>query len=255
MQRCATILLILLLLLPGRGLSGDIRFLTHSTRGKVRIDASGTMRGIPHSGRRAFHVELVREVMGLTGHSPATLSEVPLPRGLRMVRTEPLTAFFNIARTADRESVVKWVGPLQRTAISFYEATAFPTGIRSLGDAGRVEAVCVLNGGNHEAWLQRRGFTNLTSNTSYENCLRMLSKGRVSLVFMPEESFPEALACAKLPPGAVRKTPVSPYAVEGYLAMSRDIPDAVVRRWQEALDHLKASGRYEELARRYLRRR
>jgi polar amino acid transport system substrate-binding protein len=47
----------------------SIKFLTHSAEGSIFTDTNYHTRGIKHAGRRAFYVELVHNMMKITGHS------------------------------------------------------------------------------------------------------------------------------------------------------------------------------------------
>ena len=50
----------------------------------------------------------------------------------------------------------------------------------------------------------------------------------------------------------IRKTPVVVQKNAGYIAFSKDHTDDEINAWQQALDELKRSGKYDELVRIYL---
>ena len=127
-----------------------------------------------------------------------------------------------------------------------------PTGVQTLEDARKVKSICVLNGGVHDTFLQKRGFDNLYRNVSYVGCFKMLAKKRVSLTpsgFLP---LAERLRYSGISLQDVKRTPVFLFASEGYLAFSKSISDNVIQQWQNALDQLKRSGRYDQLEQEYL---
>lgn len=226
-----------------------IKFLTHSLGEQVYMDDSGKLRGRPQGGRRAFYIELVREMMRIMAH-PEEIEEVPLKRGLLLVQSGPGYALFNLNRTAERETTVKWVGPLQSSVTHFYENANAPTGIASLEDAKGVESVCVLRGNTHHRFLESQGFKNIFPANSYVSCIDMLVMGRVSVTPLSNLS---TLARQQDPADrTLRKTPVKVMESEGYLVFSAETPDAVVKEWQAALDKVKGSGRYDELVELYL---
>ena len=107
--------------------AAEIKFLTHSVGAQTFVDTEGELRGKEHGGRRAFNVELVREMMQVVGH-PKNIEVIPFNRGFSIVQTDPGYAIFNVNRTSDRENTVKWVGPLQSTVTYFYENRNFPVG-------------------------------------------------------------------------------------------------------------------------------
>ena len=230
--------------------AAEIQFMTHNLSGETYTDEKDDIRGKRHGGRRAFHVELVREIMQLAERR-LHLIEVPFARGMRLVQTRDDLALFNVTRTREREPAVKWVGPIQSTTNYFFEATEHPTGIQTLEDAKNVAQIVVLNENIHHRFLLRQGFDNLHTVNSYVACLKMLAHGRAQLTPLSNVSLTHRLAEAGLTSGAVRQTPVVLFKKDGYIALSKNIPDNVVARLQDSLDELKRSGRYDVLYRNY----
>lgn len=244
--------LLILLILTKVANSTEIQFITHNVFGKVFKDNQGKLRGVSHGGQRALQVELILEMMKLVDYESKEIQIMPFIRGLRTVQSEPNVAFFNVSRRPDREGTVKWIGPIQSGIVSFYEATNSPTHITSLADAKRVRAICVVNGNNHDTYLTNLGFTNLSRNNNYENCMKMLTLGRVDLVTLSNFSLQGSLKATNIKNEQVRKTGVPLYETQGYIAMSNNIPDHTILKWQRALDRIKITGKYEELVKEYL---
>ena len=230
--------------------AGEIQFLTHSIKGYTHIDSSGELRGNKKGGKRAFNVELVRAMMLLVG-APAKFIEIPFKMGFRQVRVEPDLAFFNVSKTPEREHFVKWVGPLQLDISYLYEMKEYPTHVRTMEDAKKVDSICVLRGGIHYNLLLDMGFTNLVENDSYVQCFQMLAQNRVNLTPSAQESLPGKLQQARIQQERIRQTPVLVSKVEGYIAFSNNISDSVVEKWQNALNQLKQSGKYQQLYNEY----
>lgn len=245
--------LLCLLLLPTEQSSAQalsIHFMTHSVGEQVFTDEAGGLRGKPHGGRRAFNVELVREMMQQLGQ-PSAIEIVPFKRGLELVQAEPGYALFNVNRTEAREQTLQWVGPLQRSTTHFYENKAAPTGIKDLDDAKTVGEICVLRGNVHHRFLENQGFENLYPANSYANCIDMLGLQRVSLT--PLSNLSSLVRNTQSPAAQfLQKTPVKVMDAEGYLAFSLQTPAEVVQAWQAAFDRLVASGRYDQLVEQYL---
>lgn len=232
----------------GAAQASRITFLTHSLGEQSYLEGAKILRGKEHGGRRAFDIELVREMMLLVGER-AEIEEIPFKRGLMLVQSSPDYALFNVNRTEEREHTVKWVGPLQSSITHFYENAKAPTGIKSMEDAKRVGSICVMRGNVHHRYLERQGFTNIYPVNSYASCIDMLILGRVSITPLSNLS---ALAESKNPEATlVKKTPVKVMESEGYLAFSKNTSDALIEEWQAALDEIKASGRYDELLNLY----
>ena len=243
--------ILILLVLWGPVFASEIQFMTHNIEGKTYISENGELRGKKHAGRRAFNIELVREMMILMNHS-TRFQEIPFVRGLKTVQFDPDFALFNVTRTPERENTVKWVGPIQSSVAHFYELKEAPTGIQTLEDAKKVAGISVLNGNVHHKFLIKHGFTNLQPATSYVSCFKMLAFKRVKLTPSSNLALMERLKAADISPNDIQRTPVTLFETSGYIAFSKNISDRITEKWQQALDQLRRSGRYEQLYQQYL---
>lgn len=234
----------------GQASAVELSVMTHSAGDQGYIDNKGFLRGKQHAGRRAFYIELVREMMQeLDVVSP--IEEVPLKRALFLLSSEPGYALFNLNRTAGREAKMKWVGPLHSSVTHFYENKNAPTGIQSFDDAQKVESICVLRENVHHRLLRKKGFTNIFPANSYVSCIHMLSMQRVKLTPLSNLSS-IVLNKERLLSSGLQKTAVKLSESQGYIAFSKSTPGEVIDRWQAALDKLKESGRYQQLIELYL---
>ncbi|MDF1552630.1 MAG: transporter substrate-binding domain-containing protein [Deferrisomatales bacterium] len=220
--------------------------MTHSIGDKVFVDPSGELRGVEQGGRRAMYVELVREILELLGY-PKNIEEFPLKRALFLAQNQPRHVLFNLNRTPEREDLFKWVGPIHATASYFFENDTRRTGIKGIEDAKGVGKICVLRSNAHNRFLAERGFENLVMADSYDGCIKMLLLGRVDLA--PLSTLSSANADEQR---TLRNTGVLMMESQGYIALSKDIPDAEVQRWQAAFDRIVASGRYAAISAKYL---
>ena len=66
-----------------------------------------------------YTVELVREIQKRVGNQDE-IKMVPWARGYQAAQLEPNTALFVTMRTAERERLFKWVGPVVVAVTSFY---------------------------------------------------------------------------------------------------------------------------------------
>ncbi|WP_421870124.1 substrate-binding periplasmic protein [Motiliproteus sp.] len=223
---------------------------THSAEQATEIDSDGEMRGLPHAGRRAFLVELVRQLMLGIGQAPK-IQPIPLERGIRTLRNQQRSALFNLSRTPQREPHFKWVGPLLSNTVAFYQNVTSPTGIRRLEDARHVDAICIYRGNAHAQYLRANGFDNLIAADSYESCWEMLKLKRVSLTTLGDDLEPQMRLQTQTGADSIANTKVPLYATDGYLAFSTDTSDSLIALWQTKLDQIKATGRYDQLLVRY----
>ncbi|MGD9950646.1 MAG: substrate-binding periplasmic protein [Desulfobulbus sp.] len=228
----------------------EISFLTHSLQGQAYFDKKGELRGKEHAGKRAFYLEVVREMMVIMKH-PRKIEEYPFIRGLRIVQKDSNRALFNVSKIPEREGTVKWVGPILVEKDYFYEMKNSPTGVTSLEDAKNVDKICVLNGGVHHNVLLKNEFSNLITNISYVNCFKMLKNGRVNLTISASDTVSEKLKEAGMELDQIKQIPFILLESGGYIAFSNNISDNIIQKWQDTFDLLKKSGKYQLLYKLY----
>jgi ABC-type amino acid transport substrate-binding protein len=234
--------LLLFATLPASG--ADWQIYTHSLGNQAGM-RDGSLRGLPHGGKRAFYVELVRTLLHDLGRTEPIV-EVPLARGLKLVQSRAHVVLFNLSRTPEREHLVHWIGPTLQETDYLYELSVRPTGIRTLADAASLP-VCVLNGSSHDSLLSEQRFVQLQRANSYTGCFRMLAAGRVLLVASADSDLQSKLAEADVGTAEVTPSAVSLGQDRGYIALSLDTPPAEVERWRAALQQLSRDGRYQRL--------
>lgn len=228
---------------------GGWRVYTHSLGDQAFKDGN-VLVAREHAGKRAFYLALTQALMAEL-REDTLIQEVPLARGLILVQQGPQVALFNLNRTPERESAMKWVGPISRDRDVLYERADQPTRIKSLDDARNL-SVCVLRGNVHDNILSKKGFTRLTRHSSYEGCLRMLALGRVQLVATAEDGHVQKVRHAQLDPAGFRNTRVQIAETVGYIALSPETAIAEVQRWQAALDRLNRDGTAGQLLQRFV---
>ncbi|SIO94630.1 substrate-binding periplasmic protein [Vibrio spartinae] len=243
-------LLVLTVVLSNSSVAETTDFLTHSTLGKVYVDENGELRGLKNGGRRAFNVELVREMMLLVKH-PVQFQVMPFKRG-QIELKKKRKALFNIARTKLREKLYKWVGPLQVDNVYFYESVHQTPLITDFEQAKEVPRICVLRGTSQYENLLAQGFKNVYDVNAWSACLKMLTIDRVDLVPVSDSLIRTMMSQAEVTYEQIRKTSVLVQKNAGYIAFSKDHSDDEIDKWQQALDELKRSGKYDELVHFYL---
>jgi polar amino acid transport system substrate-binding protein len=172
--------------------------------------------------------EVVGEIQKLVGDT-SELKETPWLRGYEQTRTKANQALFAIVRIPEREKLFKWVGPVFGEGDYFFSRKGSDAMISTLDDARKVHRIAVRKDGYTHQALLAKGFTNLDVGPSYESSYMKLAEGRVDLVLMGERTdckFGDSTA---------------------WLAFSLDVPDEVIKKWQDALDSLKASGLYKSI--------
>jgi polar amino acid transport system substrate-binding protein len=194
--------------------------------------------------------EVVREIMRRTGqHAP--IEVVPWARGYQQARVRPATGLFVTMRTAEREALFQWVGPLARAVTSFYALRSAELRVASLDEARRLGAIAVPRDWYSHQYLQAEGFANILPVTGPVQVIRMLKRGRVKLMVLDNLSLKALLA-----QGGVRASEVellhSFMHNDAYIAFSPQTDAALIARWQAELDAMKADGSFAALYRKWL---
>jgi len=227
-------------------------FITHSIEGKSYVDKNGELRGLEHMGRRAFQLELVRELMINLNYSPREYQIFPFKRALFMLKSNQKPyVLLSISRTGEREQYGKWVGPLTKDTSYLYELKSAPTGIKNLEDAKSLP-LCILSGGFMDTVEINRDFTKL-HRSDFNSCFRMLLVKRMSLVQASKNDLVGILNSENINPELIRNTGIAIKESSNYMAFSHQISDKEVQRWQTALEQLKNSKRYKFLYELYFK--
>lgn len=219
------------------------RFITHDIAPFSYVE-QGELRG--------FAIDIVREMMQMLDH-PMTIELFPFPRGLWMAQTKSNIALFIVARNPEREHTIKWVGPLITNGVYFFKHSDNPTPMNSMDEIKQLQSIGVGRGNADHTYLTAQGFENLLANNNQLVSLQMLASKRIDATPMGELVMPEMAKQAGVNIAAIEKTDVKLYDTHLYLGFSLDVPDETIQQWQNALDRLKANGRYKELYLKYVR--
>ncbi|GIZ11150.1 ABC transporter substrate-binding protein [Pseudomonas sp. NCCP-436] len=208
-----------------------------------------------HEGQpRGMAVEVVKELLHQLDQS-ATLQIVPWARAYHIAQTTPGTAIFPTMRNPQREPLFKWVGPIILAHDNFYALRGSGISISRHQELTAIRAIAVPRDWFSYQELRAAGMNNLLGVNEPEQMFQLLRSGRVPLILADNLSFyargEAAAQVAHLRPDEVEA--VFPYRhAYGYIAFSLDTDDALIQRWQAALDAMKHDGRFSRIHQRWL---
>jgi len=195
-------------------------------------------------------VDVVREIQRRAGNADPIVV-VPWARGYKDALELPDTALFSTARTADRERLFQWVGPLARLEHVLYKKRGSPIALATLDEARRVGSIAIYRDDVREQFLKGRGFTNLDISPKPASCARKLLEGRVDLWLDSNLTAPQVIRQIGSDPSEIEPVlTIKPDYL--YIAFSRATPASVVRDWQSALDAMNRDGAFDRIHRRWL---
>ncbi|OIQ49320.1 Bacterial extracellular solute-binding protein, family 3 [Pseudodesulfovibrio hydrargyri] len=194
-------------------------------------------------------VELLRRMWREMGVPEQPIQLFPWPRAYDMGHVDPRTVLFSMYRTKGRDPDFKWVGPIVRGKTEVFTLRSRHLGARSLRDlAGwRLTAVREVASAN----ILRDAGLPYTGSGSPDTAIKMLTRDRVDAVAMDAMQFHHFAARLGCPTGEFK--PVMTLCTDPlYFAFSRDTPDALIRRFQRALDAVTHRPGYRTLLDKYL---
>ena len=200
-----------------------------------------------------MNTEIVRAIMALTGDD-FEIVLLPSMRATYTLQTRPKTIMYSMFRTAEREPLYKWVGPLVEESIYPYQLANTPQPVNSLEQLQRASQITTRHAGLLvPKILQALGFDNLDkSATTSLQLYRMLLAGRTDIIIGDTDAgvayYSRQLNIA---PGTLRRIPIEIYRASLYIVFSRDSDDELVARWASALEQLRHSGELARIQRRY----
>ena len=196
-----------------------------------------------------FAADVVREIQRRTDNSDA-IQLVPGARGLNRLGANPNTLLFSMARTAERDNLYQWIGPIFDNSYAFFAKADSPLLISSLDEARKVASIGVYRGDVRDQVLTTLGFTNLDRANSNLSNVKKLMAGRISL-FAGSPTNLQALA----EEAGYKTTDFQLVFVfmhkQLYIAASQDTDRALVARWNEALVQMKRDKTFEKLFKHY----
>lgn len=196
-----------------------------------------------------YTVELVREIQKRVGNRDE-IQMVPWSRGYELLQKKPNVVLFQMSRTAERNALFNWVGPVQESVFGLYARADSKITLSSLEEAKRVGRIGVyLNDVRHQI-LAQAGFTNLVTSDNNINNVKQLMQGRIDLYASSSISYGIDATTAGFKPSDLKL--ILPFRrQQAYIAMSRAMPPTVVDSWNAALDAMRKDGSMEKLLTRF----
>ena len=194
-------------------------------------------------------VEVVEQLIQRTGAS-ASIQVVPWTRGYHRVQREANTGLFSIVRTARRESLFQWVGPIALGHTSFYARRGAGLNVRSLKDIERFSTVAVPKQWYSYEYLSDKGLKNLYAVPTPQHMTKMFKHGRIELLVASSLALDDMLAEQGMSARDV-ELQFTLMGTNSYIAFSKNTDPALVQRWQQALDQLTRDGGLLRIHRRW----
>ncbi|MGE8497239.1 MAG: substrate-binding periplasmic protein [Pseudomonas sp.] len=191
--------------------------------------------------------DIVREMFKRAGIQYSLTLRFPWDRIYKLALEKPDYGVFVTARLPEREALFKWVGPIGPDDWVLLGKGDSPITLSSLDDAKRYK-VGAYKGDAIAEHLEKQGLTPLTALRDQENAKKLMA-GQIDLWATGD---PAGRYLAKQEGVTGLKTILRFDSAELYLALNKDVPDAVVQKLQAELDKMREEGFVDDILNSYL---
>ncbi|NQY94093.1 MAG: transporter substrate-binding domain-containing protein [Campylobacteraceae bacterium] len=192
-------------------------------------------------------IKIVQELAQKMNH-PMNIEIASWNKAYNLIKDNDGYALFPVSRRPNREALFKWVGPLLKSTSYLYKRRGSDINIKTLNDAKKVSAIGVVKNYAGHQLLQKEGFENLIAVGHTKGVIRALAFKRADLIEVGDVFLPFRSKQADVDYKLLENTNVKLLEQYQYLAFSKNTPDEVVQKWQNALDEMKEDGTYNQIS-------
>ncbi len=192
-----------------------------------------------------FGADLANEIMKRNGsYYPVTLSH--WSNGYTLIQNNPNFCLFTMDRTAARDSLFQWVGPLGSNKTYFFIKAGSSISIASINEAKNLPSVGTVSSWFSDQYLRQLGFTNLVSDPDPSVMVGKLMRGEISAFVCSAVTFPDIVKAAGYQYSQAAQT-LELMSSDYYIAFSKTTPAATAAQWQNAFNTIKQDGSYDAI--------
>lgn len=178
----------------------------------------------------------------------------PWPRAYQLIQNIPQTCLFAMTRTEKREKLFKWVGPFYADKIVLIARKSRQIKISSIEDLVRYKIGVVSNDVGEFVLAEKNvPRENIFPASTPELNANKLGLDRIDLWAYGRIVGMWTIRDVGLNPQDFEIVYSVSFPGDNYFAFHRDTPDALIGKFQQALDELKAQGKYQEILDVYLK--
>jgi polar amino acid transport system substrate-binding protein len=181
--------------------------------------------------------EVVKSIMGKLGVN-IPIEVMPWAKAYDLVQQEPGTALYSMARSAEREHMFMWVGPIGSYENWLYAKKGSDIKVNTIDEARAVRKIAAVKDEAGQINLAQQGFINFEITATTPDGLKKLMAGDVDLWLGTKDDLDTAAKKAGVNPDDIEPA-VFVHKLDLYIAFNKNTPFATVDAWQKALDSLK----------------
>lgn len=227
--------------MPSDYMPGSIQLYTELLAPNSYYIGSGAERKIVGSS-----VDIVNEIQKRNGYTDK-INMSTWTDAYSIVLYLPNSALFTTSRTAEREKLFQWVGPIDSYNTSFYTLTSSGIKITTLEQAKALKTIATPKGWYTQDYLVAQGFNNLvTTAITAEDAINQLINGQVDALFLNDNVTSWYFNNSNKPKDIFSKQ-LETMNTKGYIAFSLSTPKSIVDQWQANLNAMKSDGTFKTI--------
>ena len=207
------------------------------------LDDSGELTGLS--------TEILEAMFAITGDE-YEIQVLPWARAYLRALDTPNTLIYSISRTPHREPLFHWVGAIRTDRIHLWGLREkFP---QPVDDVNKLKnnVVALVRSSYAEQYLRDSLFTNIYPVVSFEQSIKMLYRGRIDLILGDQVTLVPRIKKLHYDIKQLTKlAEVKEISAELSFALSLKTDNAIVKRYKNAYQTLKKSGKIAEIKRKW----
>ena len=193
--------------------------------------------------------EIVREIATRLGVD-VEIELVAIEEGYNRIITTPDTAFYSLARTAGREDLFRWVGPIGSSDLTFFAKNDSGISLSSLEEVKKAGTIAVVRDDARHQYLMARNVSDLALYPDDESCVRALMARDARLWLGSAVSAEQTIARAGFRPDDLRPL-YKVQQLELFIGFNNETSQETIAAWQGMLDAMKRDGTFGTILARY----
>lgn len=191
-----------------------------------------------------YSVDILQSMHDVLGLEPR-IQQFPWARAYKMAQNSPNHAVFTTARTSQRESLFKWVGPIANREIYLWKLKSRRDIQVSTIDDVRNYLVGTVRGEAGEKQLVDMGFEHRVNINSVEKQSRnilLLYNRRIDFIYGLGLTTTYIIKKEGYDPNHIERSILLSKGNQYYFAFNKETPDDIVQKYQDALDEISKNG-------------
>jgi polar amino acid transport system substrate-binding protein len=179
---------------------------------------------------------------------------VPWARGYRVVLSKPNTMLFSTTRTKEREKLFKWVGPIIDTTIGIIAPKSSHIKITKPSDLNKYKIGAVINDIGEQLLLangvKKENIQSISGKNPVITNFRKMGKHRIDMFAYETHVAMYGVRSYQIDQSDFEVVYILKKG-QLYYAFNKKTPNSIIKKYQKALDEIKADGTYKKIISKY----